>query len=118
MKLMKTIKDYTFKTNCDLLEPLYTNATLSVKIGQQIGRKFGTNSSVPQGGGFSPKLFTFHLDHALGRVTERFCPNSEQSYTSRPDLLLFHVEYADDIDFIPSEPEQNVAVLITQLKED
>ena len=71
VKLMNIMKEYTFTTNCDLLELL---TTLSMKIGQ----KFSTNRGVPQCDGLSPKLFTFYVDHALRRFTERFCPNNTQ----------------------------------------
>ena len=52
-KMMNKIVDYTFTTNCDLLGLLYTNTTLSVKIGKQIGQKFSSNRGVPQCDGLS-----------------------------------------------------------------
>ena len=59
VKLENMIEDYTFASNCDLLELLYTNNTLSAKIGKENGREFSSNRNVSEGDGLSPKLFVF-----------------------------------------------------------
>ena len=115
LKLMNMIKDYTFRRKCDLVELLYTKTTLSEKIGKRIGRELSTIGSAPQGDGFSPKIFDLCLHHVFRQVTERFSPNDKHNCCSRPDLLLFVVEYADDVDFFLNKPDEDVAELITEV---
>ena len=89
---------------------------LSVIIGKN-RQKFSTNKGVPQDDDLASKLSILHLDQSLRLVTKRFCPNNEQNYSSRPDLLPFHVEYADvQMTSILFKPDQKVAELITEVK--
>ena len=61
-------------------------------------------------------MFSFYLDLALRRVSERLCPINKRNYSSRPDLLSFHVDYAAEAVFILTESDQNVAELMTEVK--
>ena len=85
----------------NLVKLLFTETTLAVKIGKEIGAIFTTNIGVPQGDSISPKLFTYYLDKALKELDgSRKGSESDHTYCLQFPVLPLHMEYADDVDFI------------------
>ncbi|GFR85440.1 very-long-chain enoyl-CoA reductase [Elysia marginata] len=104
--LLKTLWEIINEDELRIVQFLLSKTTLDVKInGTNTTQLFTTNVGTPQGDSLSPVLFIVYLENALR--------NARSNET--PQVLPNEIIYADDIDFVGTDPP-NINDIETSLK--
>ncbi|GFS02259.1 endonuclease-reverse transcriptase [Elysia marginata] len=105
--LLKTLREIINEDELRLAQFLLSKTTLDAKInGTNTTQLFTTNVGTPQGDSLSPVLFIVYLENALRNARSNETPQQ---------VLPNKIIYADDIDFVGTDPP-NINDIETSLK--
>ncbi|GFS00036.1 endonuclease-reverse transcriptase [Elysia marginata] len=105
--LLKTLREIINEDELRIVQFLLCKTTLDVKInGINTTQLFTTNVGTPQGDSLSPVLFIVYLENALRNARSNETPQQ---------VLPNEIIYADDIDFVGTDPS-NINEIETSLK--
>ncbi|GFR89314.1 retrovirus-related Pol polyprotein LINE-1 [Elysia marginata] len=97
--LLKTLREIINEDELRIVQFLLSKTTLDVKInGTNTTQLFTTNVGTPQGDSLSPVLFIVYLENALRNARSNETPQQ---------VLPNEIIYADDIDFVGTDPPNN-----------
>jgi len=83
-----------------MLQMMYANTKLCVRVNSEFGPEFDSNIGVKQGDPLSPLLFGLYIERFVSFLSSR-CPNGDVFCGQNPIQVLL---YADDMVLVSHDP--------------